>query len=48
MTLRVAQLVVAKRRNRARLVAALPFVFALNVIWAVAEARGHLDVLRRQ
>lgn len=46
MTLRVAQLVVAKRRNRARLVAALPFVFALNVIWAVAEAHGHLDVLR--
>jgi hypothetical protein len=46
MTLRVVQLVVKKRRYRGRLVVALPAVFALNVVWAVAEARGHLDVLR--
>ena len=46
MTLRVVQLVVAKRRHRGRLVVALPAVFVLNAVWAVAEARGHLDILR--
>ena len=46
MTLRVVQLVLTKRRHRMRLAVALPAVFALNAVWAVAEARGHLDVLR--
>jgi len=46
MTLRVVQLVLEKRRHRRRLVVALPAVFVLNVVLAVAEARGHLDVLR--
>ncbi len=46
MTLRVMQLVLTKRRHRARLVVALPAIFAFNAVWAVAEALGHLDVLR--
>lgn len=46
MTLRVVQLVLRKRRFRTRLLVALPAVIVLNVVWAVAEARGHLDVLR--
>ena len=46
MTLRVVQLVSEKRRYRGRLGVALPAVFVLNAVWAVAEARGHLDVLR--
>lgn len=45
MTLRIVQLVLKKRRYRARLALALPAVVALNTVWAIAEARGHLDVL---
>lgn len=45
MTLRVLQSVVAKRRHVAHAIAALPLIFALNVVWAVAEARGHLDLV---
>lgn len=48
MTLRVVRLVLGKRRFRARLLVALPAVFALNAVWAVAEARGYLDILRRR
>ena len=46
MTFRVVQLIARKGRFRSRLVVALPAVFVLNVVWALAEARGHLDVLR--
>ncbi len=45
MTMRVARLVFAKHRSRARLLTALPLVFVYNVVWALAEARGHLDEL---
>ena len=47
MTLRVVRLVLDKRRHRGRLLAALPFVFAFNVAWALAEGLGHGDELRR-
>jgi hypothetical protein len=46
MTARVLGHVQAKQRYRARVLAALPLIFALNVVWAVAEARGHLDKAR--
>jgi hypothetical protein len=46
MTARVVGLVMSKRRHRARLALALPAVVAFNCVWAVAEALGHLDVLR--
>jgi len=45
MTVRVARLVFAKRRCRRRLLMALPLVFVYNVVWALAEARGHMDEL---
>ena len=47
MTLRVLQQVFGKGRFRARAIASLPAIVAYNVIWAYAEARGHLDMLRR-
>lgn len=47
MTKRVLAEVFARRRYRRRAIAALPFIFAFNVVWAVAEATGHLDILRR-
>jgi hypothetical protein len=43
MTARVARLVFAKGRFRARLLTAVPLVFAFNVAWAVGEAVGHAD-----
>jgi hypothetical protein len=46
MTLRVLQNVFAKKRFRAEALAALPIVFALNVVWGFAEARGHFDLVR--
>src|SRR5258707_4813370 len=46
MTLRVLQNVFAKKRYRSEAIAALPIIFAQNVVWAYAEARGHLDLLR--
>jgi hypothetical protein len=48
MTLRIARLVLEKRRHRGRLLFALPFVFAFNVAWALAEGLGHADELRRR
>lgn len=45
MTLRVLRSVFAKGRFRGRLIAALPLVLALNTVWALAEARGHLKHL---
>jgi hypothetical protein len=47
MTLRVFQQVMRKRRYRLRAVASLPLIFTFNLVWAYAEARGHLDMLRR-
>lgn len=46
MTLRVLRNVFAKKRYRGQAMASLPLVFAQNVVWAYAEARGHLDLLR--
>lgn len=43
MTFRVFQNVFARKRHRTRAIAALPLVFALNAVWAFAEARGHLE-----
>ena len=45
MTARVFQSVFMKKRYRAQAVVALPLVFALNVVWAFAEARGHLELV---
>jgi hypothetical protein len=45
MTARMLRNVFAKRRFRAQALASVPLIFALNVVWAYAEARGHLDVL---
>lgn len=46
MTMRVVRNVFAKRRHRGRAIAALPIIFAQNIVWAWAEALGHLDALR--
>lgn len=46
MTSRVLKQVFAKKRYRAEAIAALPLIFAQNVVWAYAEALGHIDVLR--
>ena len=48
MTLRVLRQVATKRRWRLRALAALPVIFSFNLAWAVAEARGHLDMLGRR
>jgi hypothetical protein len=45
MTGRVLREVFARRRYRAKVIAALPLVFALYAVWAFAEARGHFDIL---
>jgi hypothetical protein len=47
LTLRVVRSTFATGRLRARVLLALPAVLAYNSIWAFAEARGHLDALRR-
>ncbi len=47
MTLRVLRQVMDKGRFRRRAFLALPIIFAFNVVWAYAEARGHADMLRR-
>jgi hypothetical protein len=48
MTSRIVREVARKRRYRLRAVAALPLIFYFNLIWAAAEARGHLDVLTQR
>jgi hypothetical protein len=48
MTARVLQQVFRKRRHRLRAVGALPVILSFNAAWAVAEARGYVDVLRRR
>lgn len=47
MTLRVLRRVMAKGRFRRQALLSLPIIFAFNVVWAYAEARGHVDMLRR-
>jgi hypothetical protein len=44
MTLRVYRELASRRRVGARALLALPVVFAFNLVWAVAEARGHADM----
>jgi hypothetical protein len=48
MTLRVYRELASRRRLGARTLLALPVVFTFNVVWAVAEARGHADLVRRR
>lgn len=48
MTARVLRDVFSRRRFRAQVIASLPLVFALNAVWAFAEARGHLELLVRE
>lgn len=45
VTLRMLRAIFSRRRFRARTLAALPYVLAFNVAWAIGEARGHLDAL---
>ena len=45
---RTAREVFSRRRCRVRLVAALPALLAFDAAWAVGEALGHLDTLRRR
>ncbi len=47
MTWRVLSRVLGRRRYRLRAVSVLPLIFSQNLVWAYAEARGHLDMLRR-
>lgn len=47
MSWRVLRLVFGKRRFRGRALATLPIIFWFNLVWAYAEARGYVDVLRR-
>jgi hypothetical protein len=44
MTLRVYRELASRRRVGARTLFALPVVFGFNLVWAVAEARGHADM----
>lgn len=48
MTLRVYREVVSRGRLDARTVLALPIVFTFNLVWALAEAAGYFDMLRRR
>lgn len=48
MTYRVLRQVATKRRHGLAALVALPLIFFFNAAWAVAEARGHLDVLTRR
>lgn len=47
MTARVLREVFARGRYRARAIAVLPLIFGFELVWAAAEAAGHLDTLRR-
>jgi hypothetical protein len=46
MTARVLRRVFAKRRYRLRALSVLPLILWFNLAWAIAEARGYLDLLR--
>ncbi|MCP9485225.1 MAG: hypothetical protein MSC30_05165 [Gaiellaceae bacterium MAG52_C11] len=47
MTARVLRQVFVKGRYRVQALLALPVIVVYNTVWAYAEARGHLDLLRR-
>jgi hypothetical protein len=47
MTLRVVRRVAGKRRHLLHALLALPLVFAFNLVWAAAEAKGHLEIVTR-
>jgi hypothetical protein len=47
MTARLLREVFRRRRYRLRVLAALPLILVFNLVWATAEALGHLDTLRR-
>jgi len=46
MTFRVIRRVAEKRRHRLEALVALPLIFYFNLVWAAAEAKGHLEVVR--
>jgi hypothetical protein len=46
MTARTLRSVLHKRRYRGRAIAVLPLILWFNAAWALAEARGYLDLLR--
>jgi hypothetical protein len=46
MSWRVLRLALGKKRHRARALATLPVIFWFNLLWAYAEARGYVDLLR--
>ena len=46
MTTRVLGRVFARRRHRFTALLVTPWIVAFNVVWAFAEAEGHVDVLR--
>ena len=48
MTYRVIGQVAAKRRHGRAALTALPLIFFFNAVWAVAEARGHLEELTQR
>jgi hypothetical protein len=47
MTWRVLREVFSRGRYRTRAVAVLPLIFSFELVWAAAEAAGHLDMVRR-
>lgn len=47
LSLRILRQVSQKRRHGTRAALALPLILAFNVAWAIGEARGHLELLRR-
>lgn len=48
MSVRILRELQARRRYRLRFVAAFPHVLLFNAVWAFAEARGQLDVLKER
>ncbi len=46
LVLRTAREVFSRRRWRGRFLVSLPVLVALDIAWAVGEARGHVDCLR--
>jgi hypothetical protein len=47
MTARALRRVMSKGRYRRQAFLSLPIIFAFNAVWAYAEARGHIDTLRK-
>ena len=48
LLLRQVRLVFSKRRHRGAFAVSLPALLAYDVAWALGEARGHADTLRRR